>query len=463
MTPRQLVAIGASASTIALALSGATLLSSFGSFGTQNAATTTPAAVSARADAKTVDTPPTIAGTIAIANAAIPPAPVVAPPANVVARAVIDHVPADESTARESAVGTAVVPAADAATIAPDPLKDLSNESSNDPSKTAAKDAPKDPSQDPPKNPAKPGMALASLFTSDPAKELPKAVIRPLDTADECFVPETCIDDYLWALYQRAPKVDTNKVVEHFKVKVKLKKGKTKTVTKTNVKYVLGDFTWKDPIAAQKVGMSLKDYVIGGMDRAFKQKLFRAARVMEQAGLMPGITSAFRDDYRQSIAVGKTAASDSSYHGGSRRGGYGHGLAVDLVSVKGDTRMQRYAASEELWKWIDAHEHELGVGRPYLDRDPPHIGPLDGKEYADKRGRARVQVAAATAKTDGQTAESPAKKKTAQAKRSNTKKRIAAAETKRRVARSHHNAAKRAKPAKSSRTATLAKPVTAQR
>jgi hypothetical protein len=36
---------------------------------------------------------------------------------------------------------------------------------------------------------------------------------------------------------------------------------------------------------------------------------------------------------------------------------------------------------------------ELGIGRPYLDRDPPHVGPIDGKEYADKRGRTAVQKA----------------------------------------------------------------------
>ena len=34
-----------------------------------------------------------------------------------------------------------------------------------------------------------------------------------------------------------------------------------------------------------------------------------------------GITSAFRDDYRQSIASGLKAATDWSYHGGSFRGG----------------------------------------------------------------------------------------------------------------------------------------------
>ena len=137
--------------------------------------------------------------------------------------------------------------------------------------------------------------------------------------------------------------------------------------------------------------MSLKDYVIGGMDPGFKLKLYRALRAMDDAGHMPGITSAFRDDYRQSIASGHKAASDSSYHGGSRRGGYGHGLAADLVSVKGENRSQRYAATQELWKWIDAHEMELGVGRPYLNRDPPHLAPIDGREFAAKRGRTIVR------------------------------------------------------------------------
>jgi hypothetical protein len=181
-------------------------------------------------------------------------------------------------------------------------------------------------------------------------------------------------------------------VTERIKVPVK-KKGKRRTATKTITKYVLADFTWKDPIAAKRAGLLLMDYVIGGMDRRFKVKLYHALRAMEEAGLMPGITSAFRDDYRQAIASGKKAASDSSYHGGSRRGGYGHGLAVDLVSVKGETRMQRYASSQELWKWIDAHEKELMVGRPYRDRDPPHVGPIDGKEYIAKRGGANLQRA----------------------------------------------------------------------
>jgi hypothetical protein len=240
--------------------------------------------------------------------------------------------------------------------------------------------------------PATPPVRLVSLFRSAPSEEDLKPAVRPVETPNECLVAEICIDEYLWSFYERTPKVDTNKVTERIKATVK-KKGKLRTIVKTIAKYVVGDFTWKDPIAAQKAGMSVKDYVIGGMDRGFRLKLYHALRAMDDAGLMPGITSAFRDDYRQSIASGNKAASDSSYHGGSRRGGFGHGLAADLVSLNGATRLERFASSIGLWKWIDAHEKELGIGRPYLDRDPPHVGPIDGREYAVKRGGAKAKLA----------------------------------------------------------------------
>jgi hypothetical protein len=231
---------------------------------------------------------------------------------------------------------------------------------------------------------------LASISPSDPMNGYPKPTVRPNEAADACGGDEACIDQYLWSLYERAPKVDVNKVTEQKKETV-TKDGKTRTITRTITNWVLGDFTWKDPKAAERINMPLKDYVIGGLDRGFKLKLYYALRKMDAAGFMPGITSGFRDDYRQSIASGNVAASDRSYHGGSFRGGYGHALAADVVSVKGETRAQRTASSEELWKWIDSHEKELGIGRPYLDRDPPHVGPIDGKEYADKRGPAAVR------------------------------------------------------------------------
>ena len=201
---------------------------------------------------------------------------------------------------------------------------------------------------------------------------------------------ELCIDQYLWSLYQRAPKVDTIKVVEQKKVSV-IKKGKLQTIIKKLAKLVREDFTWKDPKAAEKAGMPLMEYVIGGMDRSFKLRLYHALRAMDDAGLAPGITSAFRDDYRQSLASGLKAATNRSYHGGSFRGGYGHGLAVDLVSVNGETGAERWNSSEKLWKWIDAHGKEFGIGRPYLDKDPAHVAPIDGKEYADHHRTAKAQ------------------------------------------------------------------------
>jgi hypothetical protein len=246
---------------------------------------------------------------------------------------------------------------------------------------------------DPPPMPqsATPPVPFAAVSPADPVQNAARPAVSS-ETLDACPEPDVCIDQYLWSLYERTPKVDTVKVEERIKVKVK-NKGKTRTVVKTLTKYITEDFGWKDPKAAQKAGMSLKDYVIGGMDRDFRRTLYVALRAMDDAGLSPGITSGFRDDYRQELATGNKAASDSSYHGGSRRGGYGHGLAADLVSVKGDTRADRCTWSETLWKWIDAHEKELGIGRPYLDKDPPHVAPIDGKEYADKRSTAKARLA----------------------------------------------------------------------
>jgi hypothetical protein len=208
--------------------------------------------------------------------------------------------------------------------------------------------------------------------------------MNAVDSVDECMVAQICIDRYLWSLYERTPKIDTIRVPEQIKVTVK-RKGKTRTVTKTTTKLLDEDFAWKDPKAAERVGMSPMDYVIGGMDPSFRVTLYHALRGLDDAGLMPGITCAFRDDYRQTIATGQKAQSDKSYHGGSFRGGYGHGLAADIVSVKGTTRAERLASSEQMWKWIDSHEKELGIGRPYLDRDPPHVAPIDGEEYARHR------------------------------------------------------------------------------
>ncbi|WP_422272021.1 peptidase M15 [Bradyrhizobium sp.] len=273
--------------------------------------------------------------------------------------------------------------------------------------------------------PQSPPVQMATASTPDPVPNDAKEATSSIEILDECLVADTCIDRYLWALYQRTPKVDTIKVEERRKVTLK-RKGKTVTVTKSYTNLVDEDFAWKDPKAAEKAGMAMMDYVIGGMDRSFKLKLFHALRAAEAAGLSPGITSAFRDDYRQSIASGLKAATDRSYHGGSFRGGYGHGLAADVVSVKGATKAQRSISTESFWKWVDAHGQEFGIGRPYLDRDPPHVAPIDGKEYAAHHRGTNAQHAESdmkkrnrlAARDDHSVAKSPKKRKMAALQRS---------------------------------------------
>jgi hypothetical protein len=56
------------------------------------------------------------------------------------------------------------------------------------------------------------------------------------------------------------------------------------------------------------------------------------------------------------------------------------------------------ASTETFWKWVDTHGPEFGIGRPYLGRDPPHVAPIDGKEYADHHRGAKARQAGSVAK-----------------------------------------------------------------
>jgi len=309
---------------------------------------------------------------------------------------------------------------------------------------------------------APPSLAAPMGTESEPERAPAQETVDLVAILDECFVLESCVDHYLWELYQRTAKQDTNRVTEWRKVKVK-KKRKMVIVKQRFVTLVDADFTWKDPHAAEKVGMSLMDYVIGGMDRDFKLRLFQTLRAAEKAGLSPGITSGFRDDYRQSIASGQKAASNRSYHGGSLRGGYGHGVAADVVSTKGANRAQRWLSTVSLWTWIDVNERQTGIGRPYLGRDPPHVAPIDGEEYVSRRG----------SKTDVAKAEEPEpeEKKPVQvagqvekqgAKPSAKLKQAASAKTKRAAAKPKQATAARSKQAAPAQSAARnAKPAAA--
>jgi hypothetical protein len=178
------------------------------------------------------------------------------------------------------------------------------------------------------------------------------------------------VDDYLWEVYQRAPSKRDG----------------------------AGDFTWKDPAAAKRFGISMPAYVISGMDPDFREQLYHAGRAMDEAGIRWSILSAFRDDYRQSIASGLKAGASNSLHGGKHRtGGYSHGQAVDVTSAD--------ANASAVWHWIDVHGGKFGLYRPMPGADPSHVQPKGSwhKLAATLReGRARLTQeasAAATAKT----------------------------------------------------------------
>jgi hypothetical protein len=347
-----------------------------------------------------------------------------------------DGIALTAAIAAAAAATPSVAPAEVATTETPAPVIKLASADPTDMLPVVSPAPQMSPEPAPVANEAAPAQEPAiKLASADPGDVVPQETLSPAALAsgpvaeskaspsadtvavlDECFVMDACIDRYLWALYQRTPKEDSIKVEDRRAVTIK-RKGKMVTVMRSFTKLVDEDFGWKDPKAAEHAKMSMMDYVIGGMDKSFKQKLFRTLLAAEAAGLSPGITSAFRDDYRQEIASGLKAASNRSYHGGSLRGGYGHGMAADIVSTKGDNRAQRWVSTEVLWKWVDANGKGLGIGRPYLGRDPPHVGPIDGLEYISKRGVATDRKEATNAKPKKVHAVASAKPPKAQAAR----------------------------------------------
>ena len=182
----------------------------------------------------------------------------------------------------------------------------------------------------------------------------------PVELEDE-------VSQYLWEVYQRLP----------------------------NKKDGSGDFTWKDPAAAKRVGMPLAKYVISGMDADFREQLYHAGKAMDAAGVPWAILSAFRDDYRQHIASGIKASGGNSLHGGSRRtGGYGHGQAVDVAAADG-TEMS------DVWHWIDAHGAKYGLFRPMPGYDPAHIQSRgEWRKLAGSLRQARIKEAKTRAVSD---------------------------------------------------------------
>jgi hypothetical protein len=193
---------------------------------------------------------------------------------------------------------------------------------------------------------------LAILERPDTPEQTSSPLRRRAGTLEE-------VDQYLWEVYLRKPvKSDSS-----------------------------GDFTWKDPAAAKKRGISLQDYVIGGMDADFREQLYHAGQAMDGDGIHWSMLSAFRDDYRQTLASGFKARTGNSKHGGSRAtGGYGHGQAIDITTADGE--------ASTVWHWLDAHGAKYGLQRPIPGRDPAHVQPRNKwHEIALALRNARVKLA----------------------------------------------------------------------
>ena len=136
------------------------------------------------------------------------------PPAPAVAEAAVslgDGAAADPVSSK-LAVASAAVPAADAATVDPAPRETAFVLAGVSAAEAPVVDAPLPDSR--PTPPPETRVRLVSLFTSAPVTEYPQPAARPFENLDECLVVEICIDEYLWSLYERTPKVDTNKVTE---------------------------------------------------------------------------------------------------------------------------------------------------------------------------------------------------------------------------------------------------------
>jgi hypothetical protein len=176
--------------------------------------------------------------------------------------------------------------------------------------------------------------------------------------------PSAPVDEvkaYLWSVYQRSP----TKVDGH------------------------GDFTWKDVSAAGRSGLSVEDYVIGGLDPDFRELLFAAGHAMDAAGIGWTILSGFRDDFRQDLTSGLKARVNNSFHGGSEAtGGYRHGCAVDLASVD-------RLSDDKVWNWVDRKGREFDLFRPLRAADPAHTLPMAGwHELAAVLRNQRLKISA---------------------------------------------------------------------
>lgn len=225
-------------------------------------------------------------------------------------------------------------------------------------------------------------------------RKLGPLTVEPIPFVESPSKPASvmsAVDDYLCEVYRRTP-------------------------TK---KDGAGDFTWKDKSAASRLKMDLCGYVIAGMNKDFREQLYAAGKAMDRQGIKWSMLSAFRDDYRQTIAAGLKARTGNSLHGGSRvTGGHGDGRAVDIAAV---------GPIGPVLKFIDTVGAKFGLYRPYKGFDPQHVQPTGAMQKlaavlrTERAGPEANKIAAAQDKSKHKVAGTNVKK-TKVAKRYKAKK-----------------------------------------
>ncbi len=229
-------------------------------------------------------------------------------------------------------------------------------------------------------------LSPAAIATGPaPAASKPSPPADTVAVLDECFVMDACIDRYLWALYQRTAKEDLDQG-----------RGPPRRHRQAQGQDGHGDAQlhkagrsgfWLEGSESGRARQHADD---GLRHRRHGQEL--QAKAVSHAARSRGrrpVAGHHQRVPRRLPPVDRERPEGRLrplYHGGSTRGGYGHGMAADIVSTQGNNRAQRWVSTEILWKWVDANGKAFGIGRPYLGRDPPHVGPVDGQEYISKRG-----------------------------------------------------------------------------
>src|SRR3989344_3468720 len=197
------------------------------------------------------------------------------------------------------------------------------------------------------------GKAVALLMQSE------GPIISFSDHCAEGEITEQCIvDTYLWGTYQRIPvRIDS-----------------------------AGVFTWKDITAALRAEMSVRDYVIGGMDERIKVPLYFLGNAMDEAKLPWGALAYYRGSERPAAGGRMAALANNSTHYGTvrvgacgwailRSGSYGSGIAADLAAIDRKKIDARAEADKIVWEWMRVHYETFGFQWRFGWRDPAHIEP----------------------------------------------------------------------------------------